>query len=173
MPAQPACQQSGACSRCRCGRDTWHADITSFNTVTARWDRAHARVPFAPRAYHTATLVGDEIVVVGGSDKDEPFDDVWAYKPADGRWRQVCVKCAPHGCRSPAPDWGAPDAALCRSSRHGGSHCRPASATCGRMEESAAARWQCILPAAVYHSFIADLLRELPGARSVVLKLEP
>lgn len=84
----------------------------SFNTVTALWDRKYAPPPFPARAYHTATylVASREIVVTGGSGEEDVYDDVWAYKVADRRWRMVDIpKCAAPwspGCCLPRSPFG-------------------------------------------------------------------
>ncbi|KAK9831836.1 hypothetical protein WJX81_000216 [Elliptochloris bilobata] len=77
-----------------CGRngDAFYTDMVSFDTATGRWDRDYAPVPFAGRAYHTATLVGNEIVVVGGSTLEHCCEDVWAFRPAHRTWRQLDIR---------------------------------------------------------------------------------
>jgi hypothetical protein len=41
----------------------------------------------APRCYHSATLVGDEVWVVGGSDAARVVDDVWVFDLRVRAWR--------------------------------------------------------------------------------------
>jgi N-acetylneuraminic acid mutarotase len=44
------------------------------------------------RGYHTANIVGNKIVVFGGSDGGECFDDVWVYSLDRQTWQQVVLE---------------------------------------------------------------------------------
>lgn len=62
--------------------DTFALDVSDL-TKPLVWERLDTRgregagVP-PPRGYHTMNLVGDKVVVFGGSDGTECFSDVWA-----------------------------------------------------------------------------------------------
>lgn len=57
--------------------DVWTLEVTS-NVEKIRWVQVETRgkKPM-PRGYHTANLVGNVMVVVGGSDGRECFSDIW------------------------------------------------------------------------------------------------
>ena len=57
--------------------DLWTLDCTG-PTERMRWEHieTRGRRPL-PRGYHTANLVGNVMVVVGGSDGRECFSDIW------------------------------------------------------------------------------------------------
>ena len=70
--------------------DIWTLDITvpyedmKWEEVTVR-----GRLPGA-RGYHTANLVRDVVVVVGGSDGMLVFDDVWVLHLSECLLRTLC-----------------------------------------------------------------------------------
>jgi Galactose oxidase, central domain len=73
-------------------RDKFFADIHRFDAVRQRWDTDfRAPVSFCPRAYHTATLVGGCIWVVGGSTDADVFQDVHCFELDTLEWREVTV----------------------------------------------------------------------------------
>ncbi|KAG1744459.1 hypothetical protein EDB19DRAFT_1894578 [Suillus lakei] len=63
--------------------DLWTLDVsrldpTSQSVGGLRWSLVETQgEPPAPRGYHTANLVGNVMIVVGGSDGRECFSDVW------------------------------------------------------------------------------------------------
>lgn len=61
--------------------DLWTLDVSGNAGTTSRpmrWTElpTHGKKP-TPRGYHTANLVGNIMVVIGGSDGKESFTDVW------------------------------------------------------------------------------------------------
>jgi Rab9 effector protein with kelch motifs len=57
--------------------DIWTLDA-SLPYEKMRWDPVEVKgVKPRPRGYHTANLVGDSVVIIGGSDGAECFEDVW------------------------------------------------------------------------------------------------
>ncbi|KAG8993870.1 hypothetical protein FRB94_010319 [Tulasnella sp. JGI-2019a] len=76
--------------------DVWALD-TSVGLDRLRWEcvmvngsggAARGMKP-APRGYHTANLVGEVMVVLGGSDGRECFNDVWVLDLDRMVWREV------------------------------------------------------------------------------------
>ena len=61
--------------------DLWVLDISggaSSSSRPMRWEEMHTTGPKPnSRGYHTANLVGNIMVVIGGSDSKECFTDVW------------------------------------------------------------------------------------------------
>lgn len=57
--------------------DVWSLD-TSAPVEKMRWEqlKTHGPKP-GPRGYHTANLVGNIMIVIGGSDGRDCFDDIW------------------------------------------------------------------------------------------------
>lgn len=47
-----------------------------------------------PRGYHTANMVGSKLVIFGGSDGGECFNDVWVYDVETRIWRAVSMPTA-------------------------------------------------------------------------------
>lgn len=59
--------------------DLWTLEVgTSANIDRMKWElvQTRGRKPTA-RGYHTANLVGNVMVIVGGSDGRECFSDIW------------------------------------------------------------------------------------------------
>lgn len=61
--------------------DVWTLDLGSGREGAdgaLRWEeqKIHGKQP-GPRGYHTATLVGNIMVIIGGSDGKECFTDIW------------------------------------------------------------------------------------------------
>ncbi|EJD43628.1 galactose oxidase [Auricularia subglabra TFB-10046 SS5] len=69
--------------------DVWALDV-SVPVDRMRWDQVetHGKRP-SPRGYHTANLVGQNMVVVGGSDGRECFQDIWVLNLDTFEWRNV------------------------------------------------------------------------------------
>ena len=72
--------------------DAFFLDCWSFDTVTGALNPlSKGPAQGKPRAYHSATLVGDVIWVVGGSDDafiPEPNNLVWCFHIKSREWRQ-------------------------------------------------------------------------------------
>jgi N-acetylneuraminic acid mutarotase len=43
------------------------------------------------RGYHTANMVGSKLIIFGGSDGGECFNDVWVYDVETGAWKPVLI----------------------------------------------------------------------------------
>lgn len=57
--------------------DLWTLDV-SLPYDKMGWEAVEVKgTKPRPRGYHTANLVGDSVVVIGGSDGSECFEDVW------------------------------------------------------------------------------------------------
>ena len=60
--------------------DLWTLDMTGIGTNSRpmRWEEIQTSGPKPnPRGYHTANLIGNIMVVIGGSDSKECYTDVW------------------------------------------------------------------------------------------------
>ncbi|KII84047.1 hypothetical protein PLICRDRAFT_179731 [Plicaturopsis crispa FD-325 SS-3] len=85
--------------------DTWTLDVSGVGRARGRddvgkeadgtamgmrWEmiETRGRKPL-PRGYHTANLVGNIMVVVGGSDGKECFGDVWCLNLDTRQWSQI------------------------------------------------------------------------------------
>ncbi|TFK29105.1 galactose oxidase [Coprinopsis marcescibilis] len=64
--------------------------LTTDGEKALKWEEQHTtgRKP-GPRGYHSATLVGDVMVVVGGSDGKECFTDIWLLNLETLVWSMV------------------------------------------------------------------------------------
>ncbi|KAF8645697.1 hypothetical protein AX16_007632 [Volvariella volvacea WC 439] len=73
--------------------DLWTLDVRDFNNM--RWTEIQIRgnVP-GKRGYHTANLVGNVMIVVGGSDGKECFTDIWCLNLDTLVWNQVTLQTA-------------------------------------------------------------------------------
>ncbi|CAE6369152.1 unnamed protein product [Rhizoctonia solani] len=71
--------------------DVWAMDITvPFDKL--RWQHIRPREGSAlppPRGYHTSNLVGNVMVIIGGSDGRDTYDDIWVMDLDTGLWKQV------------------------------------------------------------------------------------
>ncbi|KAF9234591.1 hypothetical protein BU15DRAFT_52453, partial [Melanogaster broomeanus] len=81
--------------------DLWTLDVSRLDTSLRggsggsgglRWTqiKTHGDPP-APRGYHTANLIGNVMVVVGGSDGRECFSDVWCLNLDTLVWTRVTL----------------------------------------------------------------------------------
>lgn len=69
--------------------DLWTLDITA-NLERLKWQQIEAgRVKPKPRGYHTATLVGNMMIVIGGSDGHDCFYDIWCLNLDTCRWKEL------------------------------------------------------------------------------------
>ena len=74
------------------GRDgaRYHSDVWRFDVTTTAWRLVDVAGP-APRRAHTATLLGDAMVVVGGGDSRGALGDVWRLSlNNEVKWTKVC-----------------------------------------------------------------------------------
>lgn len=78
--------------------DLWSLDVSRLDSSLRsgstesglKWSliKTHGDLP-APRGYHTANLIGNVMVVVGGSDGRECFSDVWCLNLDSLIWTRV------------------------------------------------------------------------------------
>ncbi|KAH7345779.1 galactose oxidase [Rhizoctonia solani] len=71
--------------------DVWAMDITvPFDKL--RWEQIKPQgsgpLP-RPRGYHTSNLVGNVMVIVGGSDGRDCYEDIWVMDLDSGLWKEV------------------------------------------------------------------------------------
>lgn len=71
--------------------DVWAMDVTvPFDKL--KWEQIKPRegmpVP-RPRGYHTSNLVGNVMVIIGGSDGRDCYDDIWVMDLDTGLWKEV------------------------------------------------------------------------------------
>jgi N-acetylneuraminic acid mutarotase len=75
-------------------------DLWVFDMDLEQWNQLQQKVPFAPRAYHTATLIDDQdLWVIGGSDQSTMFDDVHVLNTTtlQVKLSYICVFTRPLG----------------------------------------------------------------------------
>ncbi|KAF8183747.1 hypothetical protein K438DRAFT_1599345 [Mycena galopus ATCC 62051] len=74
--------------------DVWTLDVT--NIAKMRWEELQTtgRKP-SHRGYHTANLIGNVMIVVGGSDGKDCFNDIWCLNLDTLRWTKLVVD-TPH-----------------------------------------------------------------------------
>ncbi|KAI0473777.1 hypothetical protein GGR56DRAFT_648944 [Xylariaceae sp. FL0804] len=77
--------------------DIWRLDVADMHKMSWRLvsgpssgDGPDAGRPKA-RGYHTANMVGSKLIVYGGSDGGECFNDVWVYDVDAAQWRGVGI----------------------------------------------------------------------------------
>ncbi|KAG8805934.1 hypothetical protein FRC18_006412 [Serendipita sp. 400] len=69
--------------------DVWSLD-TTVTIEKMRWELVRTSGPKpGPRGYHTANLVGNIMVVIGGSDGRDCFSDVWALNLDTMEWKKI------------------------------------------------------------------------------------
>ncbi|KAH7882189.1 hypothetical protein F5I97DRAFT_1817533 [Phlebopus sp. FC_14] len=78
--------------------DLWALDVSRLDQALRgtggsgglKWSLVRTRgEPPAPRGYHTANLVGEVMIIVGGSDGRECFSDVWCLNMETLVWTRV------------------------------------------------------------------------------------
>ncbi|KAJ7717580.1 hypothetical protein B0H16DRAFT_1338042 [Mycena metata] len=74
--------------------DVWTLDVS--NITKLRWEEVQTsgRKP-GHRGYHTANLIGNVMIVVGGSDGKDCFNDIWCLNLDTLRWTKLLVD-TPH-----------------------------------------------------------------------------
>ncbi|KAJ7088560.1 galactose oxidase [Mycena crocata] len=74
--------------------DVWTLDVTNVSKL--RWEelQTSGRKP-SHRGYHTANLIGNIMIVVGGSDGKDCFNDIWCLNLDTLRWTKLLVE-TPH-----------------------------------------------------------------------------
>ncbi len=65
-----------------------------YDVNKAAWDMSLPSGSFAGRTYHSATVVGRHIWVVGGMNAKYVFQDVHAFDLDTLEWQQITLKCA-------------------------------------------------------------------------------
>lgn len=86
--------------------DIWRLDVSDMNTMswrlisgssssslTANGRSGGVAKEIRPKArgYHTANMVGSKLIIYGGSDGGECFNDVWVYDVETQIWKQVNI----------------------------------------------------------------------------------
>ncbi|CRK33984.1 hypothetical protein BN1708_006239, partial [Verticillium longisporum] len=79
--------------------DIWRLDVSDVNKMSWRLvsspdkDKPASAPPPRPKArgYHTANMVGSKLIIYGGSDGGECFNDVWVYDVDAQAWRLVDI----------------------------------------------------------------------------------
>ncbi|KAH7196758.1 uncharacterized protein B0J16DRAFT_326587 [Fusarium flagelliforme] len=81
--------------------DIWRLDVADVNKMSWRLvsssDKASPGTKdYRPKArgYHTANMVGSKLIIFGGSDGGECFDDVWVYDVDAQVWKAVAIPVA-------------------------------------------------------------------------------
>ncbi|KAI8684757.1 hypothetical protein NCS57_00142700 [Fusarium keratoplasticum] len=81
--------------------DIWRLDVTDVNKMSWRLVSSPDKTTpgakdYRPKArgYHTANMVGSKLIIFGGSDGGECFDDVWVYDVETHVWRAVPIPVA-------------------------------------------------------------------------------
>ncbi|KAF4462816.1 Tip elongation aberrant 1 [Fusarium albosuccineum] len=81
--------------------DIWRLDVTDVNKMSWRLVSSPDKTSpgakdYRPKArgYHTANMVGSKLIIFGGSDGGECFDDVWVYDVETQVWRAVPIPVA-------------------------------------------------------------------------------
>ncbi|KAG5643113.1 hypothetical protein DXG03_001539 [Asterophora parasitica] len=70
--------------------DVWALDVSSLTRMKWEQVRTMGRAP-RNRGYHTANLVGNLMVVMGGSDGKDFFTDVWCLNLDNGLWSEIQI----------------------------------------------------------------------------------
>ncbi|KAF9875910.1 kelch domain-containing protein [Colletotrichum karsti] len=79
--------------------DVWRLDVSDMNKMSWKLVSAPERAPPPgvretrpkPRGYHTANMVGSKLIIFGGSDGGECFNDVWVYDVDAHIWKAVSI----------------------------------------------------------------------------------
>lgn len=73
--------------------DVWTLEVGhSAIPSQMRWEKVRIEGPApGPRGYHTANIVGNVMVIIGGSDGKEGFDDVWCLHLGKCRFILTCT----------------------------------------------------------------------------------
>lgn len=79
------------CAPCR---QTVCEGVCKLDTASAKWSTGFLRPPFGQKKFHTATLVGSDIWVLGGSDLKTMSSDVYVLNTKTLQWRTVKLRLA-------------------------------------------------------------------------------
>ncbi|KAI8258640.1 Host cell factor 1 [Colletotrichum sp. SAR11_239] len=79
--------------------DVWRLDVSDMNKMSWKLVSPPERAPPPgvretrpkPRGYHTANMVGSKLIIFGGSDGGECFNDVWVYDVDAHIWKAVTI----------------------------------------------------------------------------------
>ncbi|RYC61929.1 hypothetical protein CHU98_g4264, partial [Xylaria longipes] len=80
--------------------DIWRLDVSDMSKMSWRLvsspNKSSGDLAVGPkkpkaRGYHTANMVGSKLIIYGGSDGGECFDDVWVYDVDAQAWKAVQV----------------------------------------------------------------------------------
>lgn len=80
--------------------DIWRLDVSDVTKMSWRLVSSPERDKPSPsgrdvrpkaRGYHTANMVGSKLIIYGGSDGGECFNDVWVYDVDTQAWRPVSI----------------------------------------------------------------------------------
>ncbi|KAI8373824.1 hypothetical protein BD560DRAFT_88975 [Blakeslea trispora] len=70
--------------------DVYLLDVSDPNSDTLAWEKmTTSGLPPPARGYHTSNLVKDKLVVFGGSDGHDCFDDIFVLDIENQRWIQI------------------------------------------------------------------------------------
>lgn len=83
---------------CSCRSGHFCSDVCKLDTATGKWSTGFLRPPFINLAYHSATLIGAEIWVVGGSDDKHTSPHVYVLDTTTLKWRTVSIRQAQAHC---------------------------------------------------------------------------
>jgi hypothetical protein len=76
--------------------DIWRLDVSdmtkmSWSLVSGADKKGSVEPKPKARGYHTANMVGSKLIIFGGSDGGECFDDVWVYDVEAHFWKVVTI----------------------------------------------------------------------------------
>ena len=82
--------------------DIWRLDASDMNKMTWKMINGPSSTSTSgkdvskpkARGYHTANMVGSKLIIFGGSDGGECFNDVWVYDVDTNIWRAVNIPVA-------------------------------------------------------------------------------
>ena len=84
--------------------DIWRLDVGDVNKMSWKLISESTDPDVAPspgkelvpkaRGYHTANMVGSKLIIFGGSDGGECFNDVWVYDVEKHAWKRVSIPSA-------------------------------------------------------------------------------
>ena len=78
------------------GRMQFCSDICKLDTAASKWSTGFLRPPFGEKAYHSATLVGADIWVIGGADDKHSSAQVHVLNTKTLKWRTVAFRQVKH-----------------------------------------------------------------------------
>lgn len=90
--------------------DLWRLklDDSTHPCRTARWERIQANdgAPPSPRGYHSANVVNDTLIIIGGSNGKDCYSDMYIFDLEKREWSGVTVSV---GLRSPTANSTTPE----------------------------------------------------------------